>query len=150
MTHNKVLTAKMLSIVAQAFESKFDKAGEPYFEHCYAVMELLGENADEEEKQMALGHDLFEDTKITAAYLRSIGFSERVIAGIMSMTKLPGQSYEEYKMQVKENPDSIKVKMADLTHNSDIRRMKEDASQQDFDRTKKYMAFYAELNKMYC
>lgn len=34
MVINKVLTAKMLSIVAQAFEGKFDKAGEPYFEHC--------------------------------------------------------------------------------------------------------------------
>ena len=148
MVINKVLTAKMLSIVAQAFEGKFDKAGEPYFEHCYAVMVLLGENADEEEKQMAPGHDLFEDTKITAQYLRECGFSERVITGIMSMTKLPGQSYEEYKTQVKDNPDSIKVKMADLTHNSDIRRMKDGATSKDFERVQNYMAFYEELKKM--
>lgn len=145
MLKNKVQTARMLSIVAVAFENKFDKAGEPYFEHCYAVMTFLGENADEEEKQMALGHDLFEDTKTTAHYLSACGFSERVIVGIRSMTKLPGQSYEEYKIQVKANPDSIKVKMADLTHNSDIRRMKDGATQKDFERTAKYMAFYEEL-----
>jgi (p)ppGpp synthase/HD superfamily hydrolase len=137
-------TAKALAIVAFAFQNKFDKAGEPYFNHCYTVMKLLGD-VDEDLKQIALFHDVFEDTKITAVELRRDGFSERVIEGIYSMTKRPGQSYEEYKAQVVANPDSIKVKMADLTHNSDIRRMKDDASQKDFDRTQAYMKFFAEL-----
>ena len=63
------------------------------------------------------------------------------------MTKQRGQSYEEYKAQVKANKDAIRVKMADLTHNSDIRRIK-DAGQKDFDRTMKYRAFYAELSEL--
>lgn len=134
--------------VASAFENKFDKAGEPYFEHCYMVMTLLGDNADEELKQIALAHDIFEDTKISATFLRDCGFSDRVIKGIHSMTKIGGQSYEEYKLQVKSNPDAIKVKMADLTHNSDIRRMKDGDTQKDFERVKAYMTFFAELKDL--
>jgi len=141
-SRNKVQTAKMLAIVATAFADKFDKAGEPYFNHCYTVMKLLGENASEERKQIALGHDLFEDTNITAAYLREQGFSERVIAGIMAMTKHRGQSYEEYQAQVMANVDAVFVKRADLTHNSDIRRIKGAPDLKDFERTRKYRVFF--------
>lgn len=145
MKTNKIQTAKMLGIVATAFAGKFDKAGEPYFNHCYTVMKLLGENACEERKQIALGHDLFEDTDITAAFLRVEGFSERVIEGIMAMTKHRGQSYEEYQEQVIFNKDAPFVKCADLTHNSDIRRIKGEPDQKDFERTKKYRVFFNKL-----
>lgn len=70
--------------------------------------------------------------------------TNHVILGISDMAKSRGQSYEEYKAQVKSNPDAVKVKMADLTHNSDIRRMKE-VNQKDFYRVIKYRQFYAEL-----
>ena len=137
------MLSKMLSIASTAHQNQYDKAGKPYFLHCLEVMRLL--NTDDEELQcIALGHDLFEDTTWSMSMLRAEGFSERVIDGIYDMTKQRGQSYEEYKAQVKSNPDAVKVKMADLTHNSDIRRMKE-VSQKDFDRTIKYRQFFAEL-----
>ena len=137
------MLSKMLSIAATAHANQYDKAGKPYFLHCLEVMRLL--NTDDEELQMiALGHDLFEDTTWSASMLRSEGFNERVINGVYDMTKQRGQSYEEYKEQVKANPDAVKVKMADLTHNSDIRRMKE-VNQKDFDRIAKYRQFYSGL-----
>lgn len=145
--YNKVQTAKMLAIVATAFDGVFDKAGEPYFDHCYTVMKLLGDNAPEERKQIALGHDLFEDTKITAQDLRDAGFSERVIAGIFAMTKHRGQSKVEYEKQVMENEDAVFVKMADLTHNSDIRRIKGEPDEKDFERTAAYRRFYDNLKR---
>lgn len=136
----------MLSIAATAHKDQYDKAGKPYFLHCLAVMQLL--NTDDEELMcIALGHDLFEDTTVTAISLRVAGMSERIIKGIVAMTKQRGQSYEEYKEQVKANPNAVKVKMADLTHNSDIRRMKE-VSQKDFDRIIKYRQFYDELKRI--
>lgn len=145
--NQKKQTALMLAIVAEAFKDTFDKSGEPYFIHCYTVMQLLGDDADEEQKQIALGHDLFEDTDITREYLRSVGFSERVIDGIDIMTKHHGQSYEEYQKKILSNADTILAKMADLTHNSDIRRIKGEPDEKDFVRTAKYRVFYNMLEK---
>jgi (p)ppGpp synthase/HD superfamily hydrolase len=140
------MLSQMLAISASAHQNQYDKAGKPYFLHCLAVMQLL--NTDDEELQcIALGHDLFEDTTWTIAMLREEGFNERVIAGITAMIKQRGQSYDEYKTQVKSNCDAVLVKMADLTHNSDIRRMKE-VSQKDFDRTIRYRQFYNELKSV--
>lgn len=139
------MLTKMLAIVANAFIGELDSKGEPYFLHCVKVMRLLGENADEDLRCIALGHDLFEDTSITAAFLRKEGFSERVIVGISLLTKHRGQSYEEYVVAVKSSLDTILVKLADLTHNSDIRRIKGIPGQKDFDRIVKYRTLYHEL-----
>lgn len=136
--------AIMIAIASNEFIDSFDKAGEPYILHCLKVMHYLPRDADDEQRQIAVGHDLFEDTKITAQYLRERGFSERVIKGIFDMTKHRGQSYEEYKVVVKANPDTVMAKKADLRHNSDIRRIKE-PGQKDFERIAKYRQFYTEL-----
>lgn len=135
--------AKMYAIAAIAHAGQFDKSGKPYFEHCLAVKNLL--NTDDLELQMiALGHDLIEDTEVSAGRLILEGFSKRVVHAIVCMTKHEGQTEEEYKLAVKSNLDSVRVKKADLTHNSDLRRLK-CLRQKDFDRTVKYQKFYAEL-----
>lgn len=92
----------------------------------------------------AIGHDIIEDTKVTYNDLREAGITERVIAGIAAITKLPGYSYDEYKEQVFRNADAMLVKMADLQHNSDIRRL-QGVTQKDVDRIAKYHRFYMEL-----
>lgn len=137
------MLSKMLAITATAHQGQYDKAGKPYFLHCLEVMWLL--TTDDEELQcIALGHDLQEDTNITALDLYAAGMTDRIVFGVHAMTKWKHLSYEDYKAQVKSNPDAIKVKMADLTHNSDIRRMKS-VCQKDFERVIKYRQFYAEL-----
>lgn len=135
-----------LAIAAQAHKGQYDKAEKPYFLHCLEVMRLLN-TEDEELMVIAVCHDLFEDTDVTPDFLYNNGFTPRVVNGILDLTKQRGQSYEEYKAQVKANPDAVKVKMADLTHNSDIRRMKS-VCQKDFDRTIRYRQFYSELKEM--
>jgi hypothetical protein len=62
----------------------------------------------------------------------------------MAMTKRPGQSYDEYKLQVMANKDAMLVKMRDLQHNSDIRRLK-GVSEKDIARMVKYQQFYLEI-----
>ena len=140
------MLSTMLSIAAQAHKGQYDKAGKPYFLHCIKVAQLL-HTEDEEMLAIAFLHDVAEDTDIKYYDLITAGASDRVIAGVRAMTKQPGQSYEEYKAQVKANPDAVKVKMADLTHNSDIRRIK-DAGQKDFERTARYREFYRELGAL--
>ena len=57
---------------------------------------------------------------------------------------LPGETYDEYKVRVFENRDAMLVKVADLRHNTDIRRLK-GVTQKDIERTAKYYEFYAQL-----
>lgn len=48
--------------------------------------------------------------------------------------------------RVKANPDAVLVKMADLRHNSDIRRLK-GVGPEDIERIARYHAFYMELKE---
>jgi len=137
------LLGKVLVLSTNAHAGQFDKGGKPYILHPLAVMALL--NSDDEELQcIALLHDVIEDTKTTWKELEEIGCTPRIIEAVKALTKMPGQSYDEYKEGVFENKDAMLVKMADLRHNTDIRRLK-GVSQKDIDRLAKYNLFFLEL-----
>lgn len=137
------LLGKVLVLATNAHAGQFDKGGKPYILHPLAVMALL--NSDDEELQcIALLHDVIEDTKTTWAQLKEIGCTDRIIDAVDALTKMPGQSYDEYKEEVFSNKDAMVVKMADLRHNTDIRRLK-GVSQKDIDRLAKYNLFFLEL-----
>jgi (p)ppGpp synthase/HD superfamily hydrolase len=144
MKHN---LNKMIVLVTTEFDGIYDKGGVPYVLHCLKVMHYL-KSDDDELQQIAVGHDLIEDRKnITYALLREMGFSERVIEGIRSMTKVPGETNDEYLAKIKANPDAIRVKLADLRHNSDIRRLK-GVTEKDVKRIEKYHKMYLELRDL--
>lgn len=136
----------MIMMAVNGHYNQFDKSGQPYILHPLKVMHYL-KTTDEELQCIAIGHDLVEDTTTTYQDLRGAGISERVIAGIKALTKERGETYEEYKEKVKANPDAIKVKLADLRHNSDIRRLK-GVSEKDIKRVIKYHSFYLELKEV--
>lgn len=133
----------MLLLATNAHAGQFDKGGKPYILHPLRVMSFLKED-DEELQCIALGHDVIEDTRTTWADLEAAGMSERVIAGIRALTKMPGQSYEEYKEVVFANRDAMKVKLCDLRHNTDIRRLK-GIRDKDIERMVKYQKFFLEI-----
>ena len=137
------LLDRMLVIVTNAHAGQFDKGGNPYILHPLKVMHYL-KSADEELMCMALGHDVIEDTSVTYADLKEAGMSPRIINGIKALTKVPGETYDEYKTRVFDNKDAMLVKMADLRHNTDIRRLK-GITEKDIARMTKYHAFYMEL-----
>lgn len=142
---NNVLLSKMIGLVASEFVGKVDKGGMPYVLHCLKVMHYT-KSDDLELMMIAVGHDLIEDTKITEDDLKKMGFSNRVVSAISILTKKEGQSYEDYKDAVFSNRDAMIVKMADLRHNSDIRRLK-GLREKDIKRMVKYHEFYTELKE---
>ena len=148
---NKQLS-KMISIISDRHAGQFDKVGNPYVLHPLKVMHYV-KSDDIEIKIIALGHDLIEDTfksvKDGVEFLRYHEFTDRIINGIVALTKIDGESYEDYKNRVKSNRDAIIVKMADLRHNSDIRRLKSKViTEKDIARTIKYHEFYVELEEV--
>ena len=139
--------SKMIALNATEFDGVFDKSGNPYILHLMKVMHYT-KSSDLEILQIAVGHDLIEDRKgITYSLLATMGFSARVINGIRCLTKVPGESHDEYLAKVKSNPDAILVKLADLRHNSDIRRLK-GTTEKDVARMKKYHEMYIELKDL--
>lgn len=140
------LLNKMLVLATNSHAGQFDKGGAPYILHPLAVMYDL-EKADEEEQCIALGHDIVEDCGVTYVELRELGFTERVIDGIRCLTKVPGETYDEYKAKVRSNKDSIKVKKSDLKHNTLIDRLR-GVSPKDMARMERYFHFYLELESL--
>ena len=135
-----------LKIMIDAHYGQFDRGGKPYALHPLAVMSLLDDSVKNNEtiQVIALLHDVVEDSDVTYSDLRTAGISERAIEGIRCLTKVPGQTLEEYKSAVMSNRDAMFVKMADLTHNSDVRRLK-GVSDKDLERMAKYQKFYWEI-----
>jgi (p)ppGpp synthase/HD superfamily hydrolase len=138
------LLSEMLVLAVNGHAGQTDRAGQPYILHPLKVMHYL-KTDDEELQCMALGHDLIEDNKrITYQMLREVRMTERVINGIRCLTRVPGETEEEYQAKVMSNIDSIRVKLCDLRHNTDIRRLK-GLTEKDFARMQKYQAFYVKL-----
>lgn len=125
---------------------QFDKGGQPYILHALKVMYYLRSD-DEELNCVAVLHDVVEDCKVTYQQLRDLGFSERVIAGVKGMTKVPGETYDEAMARITSNPDSLRVKPCDLRHNSDIRRLK-GVTEKDIKRIEKYQKMYQTLKAL--
>jgi len=141
---------KMLLLTINRHDGQFDRGGKPYILHCLKVMHYV-KSDDEELMCIALGHDLIEDTCkdlfTGKELLKGHGFTDRIINGIACLTKQEGEPYEAYKERVKSNPDAVLVKMADLRHNSDIRRLK-GVREKDIQRIQKYHEFYQELKTL--
>ena len=142
MTKGEMLD-RMLVLCTNAHHGQFDKGGRPYILHPLRVMSFL-KTDDEELQCIALGHDVIEDTKTTYKDLTAAGISQRVQDGIRALTKVPGETYDEYKERVFASKDAMMVKMCDLRHNSDIRRLK-GVTEKDIERIAKYHKFYLEI-----
>ena len=137
------LLGKVLVLATNAHAGQFDRGGKPYILHPLKVMHYL-KTDDEELQCIALLHDVVEDTDTSWKDLEALGCTERVLNAVRALTKLPGQTYDEYKEVVFANEDAMRVKLCDLRHNTDIRRLK-GVTQKDVDRIAKYNRFFLEI-----
>jgi guanosine-3',5'-bis(diphosphate) 3'-pyrophosphohydrolase len=111
---------KMIRLAVKGHAGQFDKGGNPYILHVLKVMDNL--HTDDEELQcIAVGHDLIEDTKVTAKAMRLQGISPRVVSGIEMLTKKKGQTDDEYLTVILSSVDCMRVKKADLQHKIDAK-----------------------------
>ncbi|MGX1175879.1 GTP pyrophosphokinase [Pseudomonas sp. R151218B TE3479] len=125
---------KAISIAALAHEGQVDKGGAPYILHPLRVMLRL---AHDEERIVAVLHDVVEDTATTLADLRDEGFSDAILSAIDALTKREGETYQAFIERAARDPIARRVKLADLAENSDLSRISE-PSQKDLDRIEKY------------
>lgn len=144
MKTGTMLSAAIL-LATNAHAGQYDKAGQPYILHALKVLHYT-KSDDEELQCIAVLHDVVEDCDVSWEDLVRAGMSDRVIRGVMALTKQRGQSYAEYKNLVFANADAMRVKLADLRHNSDIRRLK-GVSERDRARILRYHEFAFEIQQ---
>lgn len=136
-----------IAIASEAFKDKTDKGGQPYILHCLRVMNGVNQK-DSELMQIAVLHDLFEDTSYTEEDLNKLGFSDRVVHGIFTLTHkvADNTSYEDYIKLISNNKDAVAVKLSDLVDNSNITRLK-GLRKKDFERMEKYNKAFVYLSE---
>lgn len=149
-----------ISIVAKAFEGKYDKSGEPYILHCLQVMNNVEKWDDDELRVIAVLHDLIEDTGWELFYKDSdtcaielnnavddfILINKRVYNSLKLLTHIKGVPYDDYIQLICTNQDAVRVKMADIEHNSSILRLK-GIRDKDLERIAKYHKAYLSLKR---
>ncbi len=134
-----------IQLAAQAHKGMTDKAGEPYIFHVLRVMLRM---ETEEERMIAVLHDLVEDTDYSLDDLRRMGYPERIVEAIDCLTKREEEKddYDRFIGRVKMNPLAIRVKIVDLEDNMNIHRLPE-LTEEDLKRVRKYHRGVRELSK---
>ena len=111
---------KAIRLAVDAHSGQLDKAGMPYILHPLRMMVRM---QTPEEMMVAVLHDVVEDTRWTLETLRREGFSEVVIEGVDHMTRREGESYDAFVERAARHPLALRVKIADLEDNMDVRRL---------------------------
>ncbi|MBE6735160.1 MAG: HD domain-containing protein [Ruminococcaceae bacterium] len=114
------MTKKALKLCFEAHKEQTDKSGLPYVFHPFHLAEQM---ETEETTIVALLHDVVEDTDYTIEDLTKAGFNKTITDAITLMTHADNVDYMDYVRGIKENPIAKAVKLADLTHNSDLTRL---------------------------
>lgn len=128
------MTNRAMELAYRAHHGQFDKNGVPYVFHPFHLAEQMDM---EETVTAALLHDVVEDTDYTLEDLRAMGFPDPVLEALSLLTHDPSVPYMEYVKRLKNNPIARAVKLADLTHNSDLSRLPA-VTEKDLARVEKY------------
>ena len=130
------LLGKAVRIAAVAHEHQVDKAGEAYILH---PLRLMAHAQTDDERIVALLHDVVEDSDWTLETLALEGFPPNIVDAIGCLTNREGEGYNEFIIRVLTNPLAARVKLLDIEDNMDMTRLCE-LTDKDMGRLRKYHA----------
>lgn len=105
-----------------AHAGQVDQQGRDYYEHHLLPIARSVEHLGDVAVIAALGHDFIEDVHhgdidSGTAALRPIDCPEEAITAIVSVTRLPGETYHDLITRSCADPLGVHIKLADNTHN---------------------------------
>ena len=126
---------RAIEIVQEAHKGVKDKGGHDYINHPIRVMHAM---SNDQEKIVAILHDVVEDSDWTFERLKEEGFEDSVIESLRCVTKYSEEEdYQEFIRRAATNKIATKVKMADIEDNLDLSRLGT-LTEKDLTRIKKY------------
>ena len=108
---------KAITISCEAHKGQSSINGEPYILH---PLRLLIKAKSNEERIIAILHDVIEKTNISLADLKNKGFDQNIISSIDSLSRRKSESYVDYIERLMQNKISVKIKLLDLADNIKI------------------------------
>lgn len=114
------LLERAAEICLSAHKGQRDKSGRAYFMH---PMRVALRCKTDEERIVALLHDVVEDSHIGAEELRNEGFPENIVEAVMSVTHKEGEEYDDFVARAAQNRIGREVKKHDLEDNLDTLRL---------------------------
>ncbi len=112
---------RAIEIAQEAHKGVKDKGGHDYIHHPIRVMHAM---SNDQEKIVAILHDVVEDSDWTFDRLKEEGFEDSVIEGLRCVTKhSEEEDYQEFIKRAATNKIATKVKMADIEDNLDLSRL---------------------------
>lgn len=112
--------AIVLAASAHAGQRDKGRPALPYITHPLRVMAAFD---DPELQQIAVLHDVVEDTGVTLEDLVGAGASLRVVAAVDLLTHRPDEPDDVYWARIAAHPDARAVKLADVADNADEARL---------------------------
>ena len=128
------LTKRAMIIAEEKHRGQVDKNGYPYIFHPFTVASKM---EDEVSCAVALLHDVVEDTGTSFEELKERGITDEVIKHLRLVTHDKKVPYLDYVRNMLGDEVAMRVKVADLSHNSDLSRLKK-VTPADLERVKKY------------
>lgn len=130
-----------VALAVEKFRGVHDSDGLPYILHCLSVMLM---QSDDVARQVAVLHDIVEDTEVTLEDLARRGFAREVIEGVDALTHRDNETYQDYVLRIALSDTARKVKVADLKDNYRIERVKYrlECPQKDGRRVQNYILAY--------
>ena len=136
----RTLERSVLNFVTELFKYKKDNGGADYIKHLLNVAEKIEDEGklrsnwyDFGESSLslfyhkayivALLHDTLEDTDTTIDELKALGCDDEIIDAVIAITRKHTETYFEFIDRVKKNDIAKLVKIKDLEHNMDVRRL---------------------------
>ncbi|QSQ18059.1 HD domain-containing protein [Myxococcus landrumensis] len=132
-----------IALAVEAHRGQRDKAGQPYVLHPLRLMLKL---ETEEERTVAVLHDVVEDTPWTLERLRERGYPAPVLRALEGLTRRKDESYEAFIERLRPDALARRVKLADLEDNMDVRRLTA-VTAKDTERLARYRAAWARLRE---
>ena len=126
---------RAIEIAQEAHKGVKDKGGHDYIHHPIRVMHAM---SNDQEKIVAILHDVVEDSDWTFERLKEEGFEDSVIESLRCVTKYSEEEdYQEFIKRATTNKIATKVKMADIEDNLDLSRLGT-LTEKDLTRIEKY------------
>ena len=135
---------KAIAVALQAHEGVLDKSGKPYVLH---PLRLMLEMESEEAQITAVLHDVVEDSDVSLDDLAAFDFPPSVIEALHYLTHdKDAVAYADYIDAIKDNTLARQVKLADLAHNMDVRRLPTPMTERDWERLQEYRRAWETLS----
>jgi len=125
---------KSLEIALKAYSGQRDKAGKTYILHPLRIMSKM---ETEYEMSVALLHDVIEDSNYSADDLLKEGIPPEVVEAVQLLSKVSGETYDQFIDRIVDNSLASKVKLADIEDNINVLRL-ESVGEKDLERVAKY------------